>query len=44
MRIEKKKLIEELEMELEQFIVNTGRSKGVIHTDYIAYCALKKED
>jgi hypothetical protein len=37
----KKKLIEELEMELEQFIMNTGRSKDNIHSDYIAYCALK---
>ncbi len=42
MRGKKKKLIEELEMELEQFIVNTGRSKDNIHSDYIAYCALKK--
>jgi hypothetical protein len=31
-----------LETELEQFIVNTGRSKDDIHTDYNAYCALKK--
>ncbi len=29
-------------MELEQFIVNTGRSKNDIHSGYIAYCALKK--
>ncbi len=28
-------------MELEQFIVNTGRSKDDIHSDYIAYPALK---
>ena len=27
---------------MEQFIVNTGRSKDDIHTDYNAYCALKK--
>ncbi len=26
---------------MEQFIVNTGRSKDDIHSDYIAYCALK---
>jgi hypothetical protein len=42
MRIKKKKSIEELETELEQFIVNTGRSKDNIHTNYIAYRALKK--
>ena len=41
MRGKKKKSIEELEMELEQFIVNTGRSKDNIHSDYIAYRALK---
>jgi hypothetical protein len=41
MRGRKKKLIEELEMELEQFIVNTGRSKDDIHSDYSAYRALK---
>jgi hypothetical protein len=38
----KKKSIKELVMELEQFIVNTGRSKNYIHSGYIAYCALKK--
>ncbi len=42
MRGKKKKSIEELEMELEQFIVNTGRSKDDICTDYNAYYALKK--
>ena len=42
MRGKKKKLIKELETELEQFIVNTGRSKNNIHSNYIAYCALKK--
>jgi hypothetical protein len=42
MRIKKKKSIEELETELEQFILNTGRSKDNIHTNYIAYRALKK--
>ncbi len=41
MREKKKKLIEELEAELEQFIVNTGRSKDNIHSNYIAYRALK---
>jgi hypothetical protein len=41
MRIKKKKSIEELETELEQFIVNTGRSKDDIYTDYNAYRALK---
>jgi hypothetical protein len=41
MRGKKKKSIEELETELEQFIVNTGRSKDYIHSDYIACCALK---
>jgi hypothetical protein len=41
MRGKKKKSIEELETELEQFIVNTGRSKDDIHSDYIAYRALK---
>ncbi len=38
----KKKSIKELEMELEQFIVNTGRSKGDIHSGYIVYRARKK--
>jgi hypothetical protein len=37
MRGKKKKSIKELEMELEQFIVNTGRSKNNIHSGYIAY-------
>ncbi len=41
MRGKKKKSIEELETELEQFIVNTGRSKDNIHSNYIAYRALK---
>jgi hypothetical protein len=41
MRKKKKKLIEELETELEQFIANSGRSKDNIHSDYIAYRALK---
>ncbi len=42
MRGKKKKSIKELEMELEQFIVNTGQSKDDIHSSYIAYCTLKK--
>jgi hypothetical protein len=41
MRGKKKKLIEELETELEQFIANSGRSKDNIHSNYIAYRALK---
>ncbi len=40
----KKKSIEELEMELEQLIANSGRSEVDIRTDYNAYYALKKED
>ena len=42
MRGKKKKLIKELETELEQLIVNSGRSKVDIRTDYNAYYALKK--
>jgi hypothetical protein len=42
MRGKKKKSIKELEMELEQFIVNTGQSKDNIHSGDIAYRALKK--
>ena len=42
MRGKKKKSIEELETELEQLIANSGRSKDDIHTDYIAYQALKR--
>ncbi len=38
----KKKLIKELEMELEQLIANSGRSEVDIRTDYKAYYALKK--
>jgi hypothetical protein len=41
MRGKKKKLIEELETELEQFIANSGQSEDNIHSDYIAYRALK---
>jgi hypothetical protein len=35
-------LIKELETESEQLIANSGRSKVDIHSDYIAYRALKK--
>ncbi len=38
----KKKSIKELEMDLEQFIVNTGQSKDDIHSGYIAYGSLKR--
>ncbi len=41
MRGKKKKSIKELETELEQFIMNTGRSKEDIHSNYIAYRVLK---
>ncbi len=42
MRGKKKKLIKELETELEQLIANSGRSEVDIHTDYNAYYAQKK--
>ncbi len=42
MRGKKKKLIEELEMELEQLIANSGQSEVDIHSNYNAYYALKK--
>jgi hypothetical protein len=42
MRGKKKNSIEELETELEQLIANSGQSKVDIHSNYIAYCALKK--
>ena len=41
MRGKKKKSTKELETELEQFIVNTGRSKDDIHTGYNDSWALK---
>jgi hypothetical protein len=41
MRGKKKKSIEELETELEQFIANFGQIEVDIHSNYIAYCALK---
>ena len=44
MRGKKKKLIEELETELEQLIANSGQSKVDIHTNHNAYRAMKKED
>jgi hypothetical protein len=37
----KKKLIEELATEVKELIANAGRSKDDIHSDYIAYPALK---
>jgi hypothetical protein len=37
----KKKLIEDLETELEQLIANSGQSEDDIHTDYNAYLSLK---
>ena len=41
-KIKKKKSIKELETELEQFIVNTGRTEVDIRVDYDYYLALKK--
>jgi hypothetical protein len=43
MRSKKKKLIEDLETELEQLIATSGRSKDVIHTNFNDYCALKRK-
>jgi hypothetical protein len=43
MRIKKKKLIEELETELEEFIADSGQSKDDIHNDVNDYCALKRK-
>jgi hypothetical protein len=40
-KIKKNKSIKELETELEQFIVNTGRSEVDIRTNYNDYQALK---
>ncbi len=42
MRGKKKKLIEEMEKDVEEFIAKSGRSKDNIHTNYNAYLALKK--
>jgi hypothetical protein len=42
MRGKKKKSIEELEMELEQLIANSGRSEVDFRTNYNDYLALKK--
>jgi hypothetical protein len=39
----KKKLIKELETELEQLIMNSGQSKDNIHNDYYDYHALKRK-
>jgi hypothetical protein len=41
MRGKKKKLIKELEMELEELIANSGQSKDDIHNDANYYHALK---
>jgi hypothetical protein len=38
----KKKLIKEMEMEVEELIAKSGQSKDNIHTDYNAYLTLKK--
>jgi hypothetical protein len=38
----KKKLIEEMETEVEELIAKSGQSKDNIHTDYNAYLPLKK--
>jgi hypothetical protein len=43
MRGKKKKLIKELETELEQLIANSGQSKDNIHNDYIAFRTLKRK-
>jgi hypothetical protein len=43
MRIKKKKSIKEMEMELEQFITNTGQSEGDIHNNVNDYRALKRK-
>jgi hypothetical protein len=44
MRGKKKKLIKELETELEELIANSGQSKDNIHNNVNAYCALKGVD
>jgi hypothetical protein len=41
MRGKKKKLIKELETELEELIANSGQSKDNIHNDVNAYRTLK---
>jgi hypothetical protein len=38
----KKKLIKEMEMEVEELIAKSGQSEDNIHTNYNAYLALKK--
>jgi hypothetical protein len=42
MHSKKKKLIKEMEKEVEELITKSGQSKDNIHTDYNAYLALKK--
>jgi hypothetical protein len=43
MRVKKKKLIEELETELEEFIANSDKSEDNIHNDVNDYRALKRK-
>ncbi len=43
MRSKKKKLIEDLETELEQLIATSGQSKDAIHNDFNDYHALKRK-
>jgi hypothetical protein len=43
MCVKKKKLIEELETELEEFIANSGQSEDNIHNDVNDYRALKRK-
>ncbi len=43
MRVKKKKSIEELETELEEFITNSDRSEDDIHNDVNDYRALKRK-
>jgi hypothetical protein len=42
MHVKKKKLIKEMETEVEELIAKSGQSEINIHTDYNAYLALKK--
>jgi hypothetical protein len=43
MHVKKKKSIKELEMELEEFIANSGQSEDNIHNDVNDYRALKRK-
>ena len=40
----KKKLIKEMELEVEELIAKSGQSEDNIHTNYNAYLALKKRE